>query len=178
MDRQRICFDRFEVLAAERQLLQDGAPLALGARAFDVLLALVERRGRLVTKSELMELVWPGVFVEENNLQAQVSALRKVLGRDAITTIPGRGYQFTLTEQDSRAATPPVNPPGELPPIFGRAAEIAQTSALLPAHRLVSIVGPPGMGKTRLAQSVAFNLAGDWPDGSPPIPPKSGCRPA
>jgi len=166
MDRQRICFDRFEVLAAERQLLQNGAPVALGARAFDVLLALVERPGRLVTKSELMERVWPGVFVEENNLQAQVSALRKVLGRDAIATIPGRGYQFTLTEQDSRAATPPVNPPGELPPIFGRAAEIAETSALLPAHRLVSIVGPPGMGKTRLAQSVAFNLAGDWPDGA------------
>ena len=177
MDRQRICFDRFELLADKRLLLQDGDAIALGARAFDVLLVLVERRGQLVTKQELMERVWPGVFVEENNVQAQVSALRKVLGRDAIATIPGRGYQFTLAAQGSRAAPAATqaatgaartqnNLPEALLPIYGRDAEIAQISTLLTAHRLVSIVGPPGIGKTRLSQSVAFSLAGDWPDGA------------
>ena len=176
MGTSRLRFDRFELLPAERLLLRDGAPVELGPRAYDVLLALAERRGQLVTKQELMELVWPGVFVEENNLQAQVSALRKVLGRDAIATIPGRGYQFTLAAPGSNAAPPPAwapsaatraptNLPRELLPIFGRDEEIAQVSTLLAAHRLVSIVGPPGIGKTRLSQSVAFNLCGEWPDG-------------
>ena len=99
---------RFEVLATERVLLEDGAPLPLGPRAFDVLLVLVERRGQLVTKSELLEAVWPGVFVEENNLQVQVSAIRKVLGRDAIATIPGRGYQLTLPAEGM--PEPPLPP--------------------------------------------------------------------
>src|SRR5262245_17678381 len=176
MDPNRLRFDRFELLAAERLLLQDGAPVPLGSRAFDVLLALAERRGELVTKQQLMELVWPGVFVEENNLQAQVSAIRKVLGRNTITTIPGRGYQFTVSVQGAPAATAaapapavthgPGNLPGELLPIYGRANEIAEVTKLLGEHRLVSIVGAPGMGKTRLSQAVAFNLAGEFPDGA------------
>ena len=69
--------------------------MSLGARAFDVLQALIERRERLVTKNELLDLVWPGVVVEENNLQVQISTLRKLLGPLAIATIPGRGYRFT-----------------------------------------------------------------------------------
>jgi len=81
-------FGRFELNPATRQLLADGQPLALGARALDVLLALMERRERVVTKDELLELAWPGLVVEENNLQVQVSALRKTLGTDAIATIP------------------------------------------------------------------------------------------
>ena len=79
----------------QRQLLIDGRPAKLGARAFDVLLALIERRDRAVSKNELFELVWPGVVVEENNLQVHISALRKLLGPQAIATIPGRGYRFT-----------------------------------------------------------------------------------
>ena len=90
-------FGRFELNPATRQVLVDNQPAPLGARAFDVLLALIERRDRLVTKNELLDLVWPGVVVEENNLQVQVSALRKLLGGDAIATIAGRGYRFTLT---------------------------------------------------------------------------------
>jgi len=168
---------RFELLTAERVLLQDGAPVPLGPRAFDVLLALVERRGQLVSKQELIEAVWPGVFVEENNLQVQVSAIRKLLGRDAISTIPGRGYQLTLPAEssnegaaspasESRSARAPTNLPDQLPPIYGRDAELATVTALLAEHRLVSIVGPAGIGKTRLAQAVAFGLSGDWPDGA------------
>ncbi len=102
-------FGRFELNPATRQLLVDDQPAPLGARAFDVLLALIERRDRLVTKNELLDLVWPGVVVEENNLQVQISALRKILGTDAIATIPGRGYRFTLpVETDGGDATTAV----------------------------------------------------------------------
>jgi DNA-binding winged helix-turn-helix (wHTH) protein len=89
-------FGNVEIRPLERALLIDGQPAAVGARAFDVLLALVERRDRVVTKNELLDLVWAGVIVEENNLQAQISALRKLLGPTAFATIPGRGYRFAL----------------------------------------------------------------------------------
>jgi len=88
-------FGRFELDPTTRQFLADGLPVALGARALDVLLALIERRDRLVTKEELLELAWPGLVVEENNLQVQISALRKILGPQSIATIAGRGYRFT-----------------------------------------------------------------------------------
>jgi DNA-binding winged helix-turn-helix (wHTH) protein len=74
----------------------DNLPAPLGARAFDVLQALIERRERLVIKEELLDLAWPGLVVEENNLQVQISALRKLLGADAIATVAGRGYRFTV----------------------------------------------------------------------------------
>src|SRR5207245_6352265 len=118
-------------------LLAEGLPVALGARALDVLLALIERRERLVTKEELLELVWPGLVVEENNLQVQISALRKVLGPQTVSTIPGRGYRFAAAlESDSApapshlsgpvaalsaaAATTLTNLPEELPRPYGR----------------------------------------------------------
>jgi len=88
-------FGRHELRPAERRLLIDGKPAPVGARAFDVLVALIERRDRVVSSNELFELVWPEAVVEENNLRQQVSALRKLLGAAAIGTIPGRGYRFT-----------------------------------------------------------------------------------
>ena len=96
-------FGRFELNPTTRQLLADGLPVVLGARALDVLFALIERRERLVTKEELLDCVWPKLVVEENNLQVQFSALRKILGQEAIATIPGRGYRFTVTLTDSNA---------------------------------------------------------------------------
>ena len=92
----RYSFGRFVVHPRERRLLVDGGPVAAGPRAFDVLLALIERGGEVVTKAELLARVWPRLVVEENNLQVQVSALRKSLGQEAIATIPGQGYQFTV----------------------------------------------------------------------------------
>lgn len=89
-------FGRFELQSAQRQLLVDGQPSPLGGRAFDVLLALIERRDRLVTGRELFDAVWPGLVVEENNLRQQVATLRKLLGPDAIATVPGRGYRFAM----------------------------------------------------------------------------------
>jgi TolB-like protein len=83
-----------------RKLLRDGAAVVLGGRAIDVLCTLVAAKGELVTKDELMSQVWPGLTVEENNLQVQVSALRKVLGagkdgQGYVVNVPGRGYRFT-----------------------------------------------------------------------------------
>jgi TolB-like protein/Flp pilus assembly protein TadD len=89
-------FDRFELHTNRRELLEDGLPLAVGQRAIDVLTALIERAGELVTKDELLERVWPGVVVEENNLQVQVSTLRRILGTGAIVTSASRGYRFAL----------------------------------------------------------------------------------
>ncbi|HEY5283333.1 MAG TPA: winged helix-turn-helix domain-containing protein, partial [Polyangia bacterium] len=80
--------------------------MPLGARAFDVLQALIERRQRLVTKEELLDLAWPELVVEENNLQVQISALRKVLGTDAIATVAGRGYRFTLETTHAAVSAP------------------------------------------------------------------------
>ena len=93
-------FGRFVIQPGRRQLLIDGKPAKIGARAFDVLMALVERRQRVVTKEELLDLVWPGIAVEESNLQVHIFALRKALGADAIVTIPGRGYQFAAPLED------------------------------------------------------------------------------
>jgi TolB-like protein/Tfp pilus assembly protein PilF len=88
-------FGRFSLVPAERRMLADGEPQTMGPRSLDVLIALVRRAGQLVTKSELLDQVWPGLVVEENNLQVQVSALRKILGPDAIATVAGKGYRFT-----------------------------------------------------------------------------------
>ena len=101
-------FGHFEILTAERRLRVDGQSVALGSRAFDLLAALVARRDRVVPKEELITVVWPGLVVEDNNLQVQISALRKVLGTEAIATVPGRGYQFTVAAASPGAATQPA----------------------------------------------------------------------
>ena len=127
-------FGRCELLPLERRLLVDGRRAALGARAFDLLLALAERAGRLVTKQELLDLVWPDVVVEEGNLTVQMSSLRKLLGPDVIATVPGRGYRFCMAVRadgaDLHAAAPAAAP--ALPrvgaprtPLIGRADDLA-----------------------------------------------------
>ena len=88
-----LTFSNFVLRTNERQLLADSKPVMLGARAFDVLCVLVERAGLLVSKTQLFELVWPGLIVEENNLQVHISTLRKVLGPELIATVPSRGYR-------------------------------------------------------------------------------------
>src|ERR1700693_2177712 len=90
-------FGRFQVLTHRREVLAEGRPLELGGRAFDVLMALIEASGAVVSKDTLMERVWPNRIVEENHLQVQIAALRRAFGadRELIRTIAGRGYQFT-----------------------------------------------------------------------------------
>ena len=93
-DIARVRFGAFEIQPSERRLLHAGQPLAVGPRAFNLLVVLMERAGQLVSKDELLDRVWPNLVVEENNLQVQVSALRKILGAQAIATIAGHGYRF------------------------------------------------------------------------------------
>jgi predicted ATPase/DNA-binding winged helix-turn-helix (wHTH) protein len=173
-------FGRFSILPAERRLLVDGATAAIGARAFDLLMALVERHERVVTKSELLDAVWPRVVVEENNLQVHVSALRKLLGPDVIATVPGRGYRFAVPVSDqpttpaaaalaSELAAPAAavagNLPERLPALYGREIALEALQALLAAHALVTVIGPGGIGKTRLAQAAAHAQCGRFADG-------------
>jgi DNA-binding response OmpR family regulator len=89
-------FGRFYVVPRSRQLFVDGAPVGLGSRAFDLLTLLIQGRGSVVTKREIMRRLWPDTIVDESNLRVQMSILRKVLNRDRdiIKTIPGRGYVF------------------------------------------------------------------------------------
>jgi DNA-binding response OmpR family regulator len=100
-------FGRFTVARHRRELLVDGRPADVGGRAFDTLVALLDARGSLVERDVLMRQVWPDRVVEDNNLEAQISALRKVLGadRDLIKTVPGRGYQFIGVTQPPTPAS-------------------------------------------------------------------------
>ena len=163
-------FGPFELQPANRRLLKDGATISLRPRAFDLLAALVDRAGHLVTKDELLDQVWPKMVVEEAALHVQVSALRKVLGSDAITTVSGRGYQFTLPvtqsgDEANRASRSKHNLPYELTSFVGRQQEIAQLEELMTANRLVTLTGAGGVGKTRLAIEVASRLVDAFPDG-------------
>jgi predicted ATPase/DNA-binding winged helix-turn-helix (wHTH) protein len=163
-------FGPFELQPDQRRLLKDSATISLRPRAFDLLVALIDRAGHLVTKDELLDQVWPKMVVEEAALHVQVSALRKVLGSDAITTVSGRGYQFTLPVtkrggQTDRASKPKHNLPYQLTSFVGREQEIAQLEDLVTANRLVTLTGAGGAGKTRLAIEVASRLIDAFPDG-------------
>src|SRR6266436_195372 len=167
---ERYRFGPFELQPDKRRLLKDGAAISLRPRAFDLLAALVDRAGHLVTKDELLDQVWPKMVVEEAALHVQVSALRKVLGADAITTVSGRGYQFTLpvTTGDgeaNRASTRRHNLPYQLTSFIGREQEIAQLEELVTVNRLVTLTGAGGAGKTRLAIEMASRLTDAFPDG-------------
>jgi predicted ATPase/DNA-binding winged helix-turn-helix (wHTH) protein len=167
----RYRFGRFELQPEERRLLEAGVPVAVGPRAFDLLAALVERAGHLVTKDELLERVWPKVIVEETALQMQISALRKVLGRDALVTVTGRGYRFSLvvaSDGGESTASPTVcrhNLPQPLTRFIGRETELSELKELLGRTRLLTLTGSGGCGKTRLAMQMAADLTGAYPDG-------------
>lgn len=149
-------FGPFRLVTRQRLLLRDDHPVPLGGRAFDLLEALLQRHERIVTKDELIDTVWPGRVVEENNLQVQIVALRRALGSEAILTVPGRGYRFALPVQVEGTARHDIpKPPAEAAPdLIGRDQEFAQLSALLDMHLQVTLTGPAGIGKTRLAQAV------------------------
>lgn len=152
----------------------DGQVVPLGARAYDVLLALVERRERVVSKSELLELVWPGLVVEEGNLPVQISTLRKILGHSAIATIPTFGYRFVLDVADSTTipsarqaarVESPTNLPCESTTLFGRESDLAELHDLLSRYRLVTLTGVAGIGKSRLALRAATEGRNVFADG-------------
>jgi DNA-binding winged helix-turn-helix (wHTH) protein len=97
-----ICFGPFRLLPLQRLLLKGDEQVRLGSRAFDILVALTERPGHLISKNELMARVWPGIFVVPANLTVHVTALRRALGDGVdgnrfVVNVPGRGYCFTAT---------------------------------------------------------------------------------
>ena len=176
-------FRRFRVLPHRGEMIADGKPIKLGGRAFDILMALIETCGEVVTKDALMRRVWPGRVVEENNLQSHIAALRAALGpdRDLIRTVSGQGYQFTGEIRtlpdggDERAslgpdkaeseALAPTNVPEPVSELIGRDDELAEVVSLMGAHRLVTLTGAGGIGKTRLAVAVARELRPNFADG-------------
>lgn len=162
-------FGPFRLLPERRLLLRDGAPVRIGSRAFDILAVLVERSGEVVGKRELMARVWPTLFVEESNLKVNMNALRRALG-DApdgtqyVATVIGRGYRFVSAVAIAAAseasalpgaATRGSNLPTATTRIVGRQVVIEATHRDLAAARLVSLVGPGGIGKTTVALAVA-----------------------
>jgi DNA-binding winged helix-turn-helix (wHTH) protein/TolB-like protein len=150
-------FDRFRFKLPARELLlvaEDGSemPIPLGLRAADVLLFFLERPGELVTKSEIMQAVWPDVVVEESNLTVHISAIRRAIddGRDGescIQNLPRRGYRFTLDVTESGAAAEGQNhrcvtyPPENAPM---RRASSPSLEALAAAPPLIASTGGGG----------------------------------
>src|SRR3954447_15430505 len=173
MDGRAISFGPYRLLAAQRLLLEGDKPVRLGSRAFDILAALVERAGEVVSKEELMVRAWPQTFVEEANLKIQVSALRRALGDGQgghryVVTVPGRGYNFvspvTLQEPAQVPLPPTIAPAGvhNLPlavtRMIGRDEAVAALVSRLSRQRLLTIVGAGGIGKTTLALAVAERI--------------------
>jgi len=177
-------FGRFRMLPQRREVLADGRPVELGGRAFDVLVVLIEANGAVVSKEELMSRVWPGRVVEDNNLQAQIKALRKAFSdHDLIRTVVGRGYQFTReirarpAGQSKRTDTAMVrdlpgpgraltNLPAPTSDLIGRDAEVSDVIGLVTDHRFVTLTGTGGIGKTRLGLEVARHLLPQFADGA------------
>jgi predicted ATPase/DNA-binding winged helix-turn-helix (wHTH) protein len=172
-----IRFGAFRLLPAQRQLLRDGAPVPLGARAMDLLLHLTANPGTVVTKQALMKAVWPDRIVEENNLTVNMTALRRALGEQTdgqpmIQTVTGRGYVFVaalLTDTPDRPASPSATGSPTIPSLasrlIGREPALAELNRLMRVRRIVSIVGPGGVGKTVLAVHLADSLASEFSGG-------------
>src|SRR5690349_20674184 len=109
MDGNEVSFGRFRLALGQRRLTRDGMPVQLGSRALDIPCVLASAKGEVVGKDELMTRVWPGVVVDENNIQVHVSALRKALDEDRsahthLLTVPGRGYRLVGFESPRAAA--------------------------------------------------------------------------
>jgi DNA-binding winged helix-turn-helix (wHTH) protein len=175
-------FGPFHLIPTQRLLLQAGKPLQLGSRAFDILIALVERNGELLSKEELMARVWPKMFVDPSNLTVHVAALRRVLGDGRngsryLVNIPGRGYRFvapvrvadeamsSLPQPQPIVASGANNPPAQITRLVGRAEVLRTLAAQLSEQRCITIVGPGGIGKTSVGLAVAEAVAGSYEHG-------------
>lgn len=174
-----LSFDRFQVLPRQRLLLEAGKPVRIGSRAFDILIALLERRGARVGKADLLARAWPGLHVVEGNLKFQVAALRRALGdgqegRRFIEASKGQGYCFVAPvsvgvegERIASAEFPTShhNLPAQMHALVGRDDVVARLTQQLATRRLLTIVGPSGIGKTAVALAVAERMIGACEDG-------------
>ncbi len=155
-------FGAFRLEPARELLLDGDKPVRIGSRALRILTALVEHAGEVVSKEDLLDQVWPGIFVEEANLKVQVSALRRVLGEahgGLVANIPGRGYRFvgevsheaTPTKPEPHTTRTRGGAPALLTRVIGRNVAVEDVRALVERHRLVTVAGAGGIGKTTVA---------------------------
>ena len=167
-----------ELDPSRRQLKVRGQTVRLSARAFDILEILLRAGGAVVPKEELFRRVWPGLVVEENNLQVQISAVRKALGddREGIQTVPKRGYRLMVERLvdatgtkvpvvDAGLSSPLTNLPFPVSEIIGRERFIEEIVAMLGGRKIVTLTGPGGIGKTRLSLEVGRRALPCFPDG-------------
>ena len=183
-------FGRFSLDPARKLLLDDGRAVRLGGRALDLLIALVERAGDVVSHDDLFARVWPHTVVEESSLRVHMSSLRKALGDGLgdtryIASLPGRGYSFVMDVIESsppagvaqaRAAvdapamtamsTSTPGLPSRLTGVIGREEVLVALAAKLREGRFVTLVGPGGIGKTTTALALADAIAGHYADGA------------
>jgi DNA-binding winged helix-turn-helix (wHTH) protein len=137
-----VSFGPFRLFPRQRLLLEGEKPLRLGSRALDILIALVECPGELVSKKELMTRIWPDTVVEEGNLKVHVSALRRALGDGQaghryLATIPGRGYRFVA---------PVVIAEGQSAAVLAGGPESLGFSALQPSLERAMAMGEVVLG--------------------------------
>src|ERR1700722_7348178 len=179
MDEEVFAFGSFRLAPARHILLEDGKPLRVGSRAFDILAALVERAGQTVSREELTARAWPGTIVEENALRVHVAALRKALrdghaGERYIANNPGRGYIFVapVTRDSALSATAAPLQKAEAgnlralsTRIVGRDGVISVLAQQLARCRFLTVVGPGGIGKTTVAVAIADHLRALYKDG-------------
>jgi predicted ATPase/DNA-binding winged helix-turn-helix (wHTH) protein len=169
-------FSQWEVDCARRELRADGAAVPIGSRAFDIIETLLKNSGAVVGKRELMTCVWPDVVVEENTLRVHIASIRRAFGKDRemLSTAAGRGYRLlgdwralqVVDVGPADAGSKRTNPngpsssniPAPVTKLIGRSSAIDQVRDLLSAHRMVTLTGPGGIGKTVLAVEVARSL--------------------
>jgi predicted ATPase/DNA-binding winged helix-turn-helix (wHTH) protein len=180
----RLVYDsgKCEIDLGRRELRVLGSPVPVGGRAFEIIEALAQSAGELVTKSELMKRIWPGAIVMDGTLHVHAAAVRKALGpyRGLLKTESRRGYRllgdWTVRRygpatspagfpERVTAETPATNFPLIVTRLVGRSAAVARLRDLVSAYRVVTITGPGGIGKTILALKVARRLLADFADG-------------
>ena len=173
----RLRFGPFELNVAERSLRKANQVIPLGGRAYDILTALLEKAGEVVTKAELIAKAWPDVTVEEGSLRVHLSALRKAVGDGQfgdkyIANIQGRGYCFIApitrisADLDRESASEGLsNLPPALDRMVGRENVVLEIQGWLQAkQRLITILGAGGIGKTTVALSVGHGALADFSD--------------
>lgn len=154
-----------------RRLLRNGGKVALTSRALGVLSVLAERHSQIVSKSEILAEVWRDITVEDHNLMVQISVLRKILGPGVIATYPGRGYKLVGPVTWLQGTAPPQAPfdsnlPKRRLALIGRQSELTELELQIVGHRLVTLTGTSGMGKTSVAIELGRQLDPLFPGGT------------
>jgi predicted ATPase/DNA-binding winged helix-turn-helix (wHTH) protein len=160
-------------------LRRGGEEIRIEPQVFDVLAYLVKHRGSVVRKEELLDAVWGDRFVSESALTTRIKAVRQAVGDDGrqqsiIRTVHGKGYEFVALVEEVEESRPPVDMSRAEPrtsiglrlqPLIGRESSLEQLAEMISEHRLVTLVGPGGVGKTSLGMELARTIGGQFEDG-------------